>query len=122
MDAATVTTGPPDDQVVGDLAFEVNLLEMPVPANPTPSGGSGHYWMIEGRFFHDNDEPIHVALAFFWDVWRREQARRLVEERGLPAELVPLVWARIPYESVPFREGWDEWRRRREATAIRKVR
>lgn len=103
------------DDLVADLAFEVNLLEMPCPRNPTPSGGSGHYWLIEGRFFHDNDEPIHVALAFFWDVWRREQARRLVEERGLPPDVVQLVWARIPYESVPFLLGWDEWRRRREA-------
>jgi hypothetical protein len=41
--------------------------------------------------------------------------RRLVDERGLPAELVQAVCDAIPYESVPFRLGWEEWSRRREA-------
>lgn len=75
--------------------------------------------MPEGRgdqTIHDNAEPVEVALAFFWDLWRRVQVNRLVEERGLPAEVVRLTWDALPYESVPFRLGWDEWRRRREAT------
>lgn len=99
-----------------ELAFEVNLLEMPTPTKPTPSGGTGHYWRVGDQTIHDNDEPLELAMAFFWDIWRRGQARRLAEERGLPAELVPLVWERLPRESVPFRFGWDEWRRRRDAT------
>lgn len=103
------------DALVADLAFEVNLLDMPTPSNPTPSGGPGSYWRIGDQLLHDNNEPLRVAMAFFWDVWRRGQARRLVEERGLPVELVPLVWGRLPRESVMFRHGWDEWRRRREA-------
>jgi hypothetical protein len=56
---------------------------------------------------HDNHEPITTAIAVFWDHWRRLEARRLVEERGLPAEAVQLAWDALPYESVPFRFGWD---------------
>ena len=101
--------------LAAELVFEVLLLEMPVPTNPTPSGGGGQYWRIEGDFYHDNDEPLELALAFFWDVWRRKQVRRLVEERGLPAELIGLAWAALPYESLPFRVGWERWRELREA-------
>src|SRR5262245_38491233 len=99
--------------LIADLVVEVMGLEMPCPRDPTPSGGSGHYWKIGDQMIHDNDEHIGIAIGYFWDWWRRMEARRLVEERGLPAELVPLVWAALPYESVPFREGWEEWRRRR---------
>jgi hypothetical protein len=101
--------------LVADLVFEVMGLEMPCPREPTPSGGSGSYWKVGDRFMHDNDEHIGVAIGVFWDHWRRLEARRLIEERGLPAELVQAVWDAIPYESVPFRYGWEEWRRGREA-------
>ena len=106
-----------DDELraaVDDLVFEVMGLEMPAPTSPMPSGGAGAYWLIGDRRYHDNDEPLHVAIAYFWDVWRREQVRRLVAERGLPAEAVSLAWAALPYESVPFREGWQRWRELRE--------
>lgn len=108
-------TGADLDQLAADLVFEVMGLEMPCPANPTPSGGSGHYWRIGDQVVHDNDEPLYLAMAFFWDMWRRCEVKRLVAERDLPPELVRLVWDRLPYESVPFRHGWEEWRRRREA-------
>jgi hypothetical protein len=78
---------------------------------------AGRYRRIDGDLDHGPAEPLGVAIAFFWDHWRRLEARRLIEERGLPAELVRQVWDALPYESVPFRFGWDEWRRRREASA-----
>jgi hypothetical protein len=94
---------------VADLVFEVMGLEMPCPANPVPSSGIGHDWSVDGRAYHDNGEPLELAMGYFWDLWRREQVGRLVEERGLPAEVVKLAWAALPYESVPFRLGWDAW-------------
>ena len=112
-----------DDEMraaAADLVFEVMGLEMPVPTNPTPSGGSGRYWRIDGDFYHDNDEPLHLALAYFWDLWRRKQVKRLVAERGLPPELVELAWDALPYESVPFRLGWERWRALREAACRRR--
>jgi hypothetical protein len=56
-------------------------------------------------------------MAFFRDVWRREQVRRLVAERGLPTADVRLAWDALPYESVPLRFGWECWREMREAVA-----
>src|SRR5919201_7115045 len=99
-----------DDELraaAADLVFEVMGLEMPVPANPTPSAGSGQYWRIDGEFYHDNGEPLELALAYFWDLWRRKQVQRLVEERGLPAELVRLAWDALPLRvgAVPLRLG-----------------
>jgi len=105
------------EQLAAELVVEVLELQMPVPSNPTPSGGAGYYWRIDGQLYHDNAEPLELALAFFWDLWRRVQVRRLVEERGLPAEVVALAWEKLPYESVPFRFGWDEWRRRHRAAS-----
>jgi hypothetical protein len=32
------------------LVFEVMGLEIPVPTNPTLSGGSGRYWRIDSAF------------------------------------------------------------------------
>ena len=107
-----------DDELrtaAADLVVEVMGLEMPCPREPTPSGGSGRYWKVGDRMMHDNDEHIGIAIGVFWDHWRRLEARRLVGEGGLPAELVQAVWDALPYESVPFRFGWEEWRRRREA-------
>src|SRR5438105_235511 len=97
------------------LVVDVLELEMPAPRSPSPSGGTGHYWTIGGETIHDNAEPLELALAFFWDVWRRVQVTRLVAERGLPVELVRAAWDALPYESVPFREGWERWRELREA-------
>jgi hypothetical protein len=96
--------------LAAELAVEVLLLEMPMPHSPMPSGGSGRYWTIEGAPYHDNSEPLELAMALFRDVWRRVQVRRLVEERGLPTDLVQLAWDALPYESVPFRFGWGCWR------------
>jgi hypothetical protein len=104
-------------QLAAAIAFEVNLLEMPCPRNPTPSGGPGHYWTIGDRQVHDNNEPLHVAMAFFWDTWRRGEAMRLVAEGGHPAEVLPLVFERLPRESVMCRYGWQRWRELREAAA-----
>jgi hypothetical protein len=101
--------------LVAGLVFEVMGLEMPCPRDPQPSGVSGSYWKIGERQIHDNDEHIGIAIGYFWDWWRRGEAKRLVEERGLPAELIQGVWDALPRESVPFRYGWEEWRRRREA-------
>src|SRR5689334_6997423 len=78
--------------LVADLVFEVMGLEMPCPREPTPSGGSGQYWKVGHRMMHDNDEHIAIAIGVFWDHWRRLEARRLIQERGLPAELVRAAW------------------------------
>src|SRR5262245_30085997 len=59
-----------------ELVFEVMGLEMPMPANPTPSGGSGHYWRVDVACYHDLHEPLHVAIAYWWDLWRRTQVSR----------------------------------------------
>lgn len=88
---------------------------MPCPRDPTPSGGPGSYWLIGERRYHDNAEPLHLAFAYWWDAWRRGEAARLIAERGLGRDVLEAVWARLPRESVMFRHGWDEWRRRREA-------
>src|SRR2546422_7469519 len=53
---------------------------------------------------------LDLALAFFWDAWHRQQVRRLVEKRGLPAAVVRLAWDALPYEPVRFRFGWERWR------------
>src|SRR5687767_3417855 len=96
--------------VVPALVFDVLELEMPPPTTPTPSGGTGHYWTVGDQTIHDNAEPLELEMAFFWDLCRRVQVKRLVEGRGLPAEVVRLAWDALPYESVPFRLGWQRWR------------
>jgi hypothetical protein len=92
-------------------------LEVPFPHRPFPSGGGGRYWTIEGGLYHDYDEPRELAMAYFRDVRRRCRVGRLAAERGLPAELVARAWAALPYESVPFRFGWDCWRALRGPTS-----
>jgi hypothetical protein len=103
------------EQLADAIAFEVNLREMPCPRNPTPSGGPGYYWTIGDRQLHDNSEPLRLAMAYFWDTWRRGEAMRLVAAAGLPADVLPLVFERLPRESVMFRLGWERWRELREA-------
>jgi hypothetical protein len=104
-----------------ELAVEALPLEMPMPHSPSPSAVSGHYWTIDGKLHHDNAEPLELAMAFFRDVWRRQQVRRLVAERGLPAEVVQLAWDALSYESVPFRFGWECWREMRDVRPLRQT-
>jgi hypothetical protein len=105
-----------------DLAVEVLLLDVPDPERPVPSGGTGYYWRVGEETIHDNDEPLELACRYFRDLWRRLQVERLVAERGLPAELVRATWDTLPYESVPFRLGWQRWRELREAASPRDAR